>query len=102
MYITIKSLNRNLGKFVEIQDLFIGFPILFLFLILFTIEGLRLFSLIVLVLGLFLLIPLSVANKNRMYKLIYIVLVYLFKHRDYIYIKNYKEEKFESKKIIKN
>ena len=36
MYITIKSLNKTLGKFVELTDLYIGLPMLFIFLIMFS------------------------------------------------------------------
>ena len=90
MYITIKSLNKNLGKFVELQDLFIGLPMLFLFLILFSIETTRMFSLIILVIGLFMLIPVNVSNKNRMYKLIKLVFNFMFKSKMYIF---YTEEK---------
>lgn len=95
MYITIKSLNKTLGKFVELQDLFIGLPILFLFLILFSIETTRMFSLVILVIGLFMLIPVNVSNKNRMYKLVKLVLNFVFKTKEYIF---YTEEK-EVKKI---
>ncbi|MFI3307670.1 MAG: hypothetical protein R3Y21_03800 [Mycoplasmatota bacterium] len=93
MYITIKTLNKNLGKFIELQDLFVGLPILFIFLILFSIESTRVFSLVILITGLFMLIPTFVSNKNRMYKLVGLVIKYLFKRKNYIYFEDDKEVK---------
>ena len=31
MYITISSIKKSLGKYIEMNDLYIGLPILFLF-----------------------------------------------------------------------
>ena len=36
MYITISSIKKSLGKYIEMNDLYIGLPILFLFLTLFS------------------------------------------------------------------
>ena len=35
MYITVKSLKKTLGKYIELTDLYIGLPSLILFIILF-------------------------------------------------------------------
>ena len=36
MYITIKSIKKTLGKFIEMSDLYIGLPMLMIFLVLFA------------------------------------------------------------------
>ena len=41
MYITVKSLKKTLGKYIEMTDLYIGLPSLILFLILFLIGPTR-------------------------------------------------------------
>lgn len=42
MYITLKSIKRNLGfKEIEITDIIIGVPIIFLFIILFCFTSLK-------------------------------------------------------------
>ena len=33
MYITIKSIKKTLGKYIEMTDLYIGLPMLMIFLI---------------------------------------------------------------------
>ena len=40
MYITIKSIKKTLGKFIEMTDLYIGLPMLMIFLVLLRILGL--------------------------------------------------------------
>ena len=46
MYITLKSLKKTLGKYIEYTDLYIALPSIILFLILFMIKGTRIISLI--------------------------------------------------------
>ena len=46
MYITITSLKKTLGKYIELTDLFIAVPSLILFIILFSISFTRFISLI--------------------------------------------------------
>ena len=42
MYITIKSIKKTLGKYIEMTDLYIGLPILMIFLTMFSFSNLRL------------------------------------------------------------
>lgn len=79
MYITIKSIKKTLGKYIEMTDLYIGLPILMVFLTMFSFSNLRLISLIFLTMGIFILIPIQVSKKNRMYKVIGLIFLYLFK-----------------------
>ena len=87
MYITVKSLKKTLGKYIELSDLYIGLPCLILFLILFLIHATRTISLIFLVTVVFLMIPINLSKKNRMYKVMYLVFNYIFKCKEYIKIK---------------
>lgn len=87
MYITIKSIKKTLGKYIEMTDLYIGLPILMLFLTMFSFSNLRLISLIFLTMGIFILIPIQVSKKNRMYKVIGLIFLYLFKCKNYYYFK---------------
>lgn len=95
MYITIKNLNKNLGKFVELDDLIFGLPIFMMFLALFSFESTRNISLLILVFGSFCLIPINISNKNRMYKFIIIATRYLISIK--VYLKTNEER--EAKKI---
>ncbi len=87
MYITIKSIKKTLGKYIEMTDLYIGLPILMVFLTMFSFSNLRLISLIFLTMGIFILIPIQVSKKNRMYKVIGLIFLYLFKCKNYYYFK---------------
>lgn len=87
MYITVKSLKKTLGKYIELTDLYIGLPSLIIFIVLFSIPPTRMFSLIFLTIVLFLMIPVSLSKKNRMYKVIFLLFKYLFKCKEYIFFK---------------
>ena len=87
MYITVKSLKKTLGKYIEMTDLYIGLPSLILFLILFLIGPTRMISIIFLVTVLFLMIPINLSKKNGMYKVMYLVFRYIFKCKEFIYLK---------------
>lgn len=87
MYITIKSIKKTLGKYIEMTDLYIGLPILMLFLTMFSFSNLRLISLIFLTIGIFILIPIQLSKKNRMYKVIALIMKYIFKTKNYIFLK---------------
>ncbi len=87
MYITIKSLNKTLGKFVELTDLYIGLPMLFIFLIMFSCTPFKMESLIFLTICIFLMLPIQMSKKNRMYKIIFLVFSYMFKCKEYSYFK---------------
>ena len=94
MYITVKTLKRNLGfKGIELNDVLIGFPIFILFIVLFALTPLKLFAVALLMIGIFLMLPVKVSKKNRMYKVLFLVIKYLFRTREYIYVKNYEERK---------
>lgn len=94
MYITVKSLKKTLGKYIELTDLYIGLPSLILFIVLFSIPPTRFISIIFVTIILFLMIPINLSKKNRMYKVMYLVLKYIFKTKDYIYIRESKESDF--------
>lgn len=85
MYITIKSLKKNLGKFIEITDLYIGIPMLFIFLIIFSFTNFKLESLVFLSICLFMMIPINMSKKNRMYKIIIMIIRYVFRCKEYVY-----------------
>lgn len=87
MYITIKSMKKTLGKNIELLDLYIGLPMLIIFLILFSFTNFKLFSIIFLTICIFLMLPITLSKKNRMFKVIFLVIKYLFKNRNYIYMK---------------
>lgn len=103
MYITINSLKKTLGKYVEMNDLYIGLPILFTFLIMFTCTNYKIFSLIFITIGLFMMIPVNVSKKNRMYKVLILFFYYVCKRKEYIFLGkenvNLWREKLKKKKI---
>ena len=87
MYITISSIKKSLGKYIEMNDLYIGLPILFLFLTLFSFDASRMLALIILTIGVFLMLPITVSKKNRMYKIVILLFKYLFGVKEFIYMK---------------
>ena len=96
MYITLKSIKRNLGfKGIEISDIIIAFPMIILFIILFCFTPLKILSVIGLMIGIFCLLPINVSKKNRMYKVIGLIFKFLFREKIFVYQKEGKENKFE-------
>lgn len=87
MYITLKSIKKTLGKYIEYTDLYIALPSIILFLVLFMIKEARIISLVFISIILFMLIPINLSKKNRMYKIIGLFLSYIFRCKNYIYIK---------------
>lgn len=88
MYITLKSIKRNLGfKGIEISDIAIAIPIIVLFLILFLFTSLKLLAVVLLMIGIFILLPINVSNKNRMYKVILLLIEFLKKEKTFVYQK---------------
>ena len=87
MYITVKSMNKTLGKYIEYNDLFIGVPLLLIFMILFSFTSFKLESFIFLTISIFLMLPIQLSKKNRMYKVIGLVIIYLFKNKKFYYYK---------------
>lgn len=87
MYITIKSIKNTLGKYIEMTGLYIGLPMLMLFLILFAFTNFKLQALVFLSVCAFLLITINLSKKNRMYKVVILLFKYVFKCKEYIYLK---------------
>lgn len=87
MYITINSIKKTLGKYIELNDLYIGIPMIMIFLSLFAFSTHKLFSIIFLTISVFLMIPINLSKKNRMYKVLGLFFKYIFKCKNYIYTK---------------
>ena len=87
MYITINSIKKTLGKYIELTDLYIGIPMIMIFLTLFAFTSHKLFSIIFLTICVFLMIPINLSKKNRMYKVLGLFFKYIFKCKNYIYTK---------------
>ena len=88
MYITLKSIKRNLGfKGIEIQDVIIALPIVILFIVFFCFTRFKIPSIIFLMLGIFSLLPINVSKKNRMYKVIILIFKYINRTRVFVYKK---------------
>lgn len=85
MYITISSIKKTLGKYIEFTDLYIGLPMLMIFLILFAFTEFKLFSLMFLTVCVFLMIPINLSKKNRMYKVMGLFFKYLISNKTYIF-----------------
>ena len=86
MYITISSLKKTLGKYFEMTDLYISLPIIFIFLTMFSFTDFKLESLVFLTVSIFLMLPINLSKKNRMYKIIFLLFRYLLKIKEYIYL----------------
>lgn len=102
MYIVLPSLKKTLGKWIELEDLFVGLPILFIFLILFSFTPFKAFSIGFLTLGGLLMLPVNVSKKNRMYKVFILLFQYFKRKRNYILIKEERKEQSNgTNRIIK-
>lgn len=103
MYITVPTIKKTLGKYIEMQDLYIGLPVLMIFLFMFSFTSHKLFSIIFLTVCVFLMLPVKVSKKNRMYKVAILVIKYIFRFKNYYYIRNGDDidwkEKLKMKKI---
>lgn len=103
MYITVSDSKRNMGfKGLEVTDIIIGLPLLFILLFLFSFKAFRLFAVILLVITIFLFLPINLSKKNRMYKILFLVFSYLKRKKVYLYFKNEKEGKFNGRNIIRS
>ena len=99
MYITLKSIKRSLGfKGLEIHDFLIAIPFFVLFLIFFCFTNFKIQSLSIIIIILFLLLPINVSNKNRMYKILILIMNFLTRRKEYILFNEYKGEFFWNKK----
>ncbi len=94
MYITIKSIKKTLGKFIEMSDLYIGLPMLMIFLVLFAFTNFKIQALMFLSICAFLLIPINLSKKNRMYKVVILLFNFIFRNKNYCF---FNEELKESK-----
>lgn len=91
MYITLKTIKRNLGfKGIEISDIIIAFPLVILFIIIFCFTRFKIPAIIFLMLGIFCLLPISVSKKNRMYKVLLLIFKYITRNKIYVYQKERK------------
>ena len=87
MYITINSIKKTLGKYVEMTDLYIGIPMGMTFLMVFAFSTHKLFSIIFLTVCVFLMIPINLSKKNRMYKVMGLFFKFIFKNKQYLYFR---------------
>jgi len=88
MYITVKSIKRNLGfKGIEISDIVIALPMIILFIVLFCFTPLKITAIVGLMIGVFCLLPINVSKKNRMYKVIGLIFKFLIREKIFVYQK---------------
>lgn len=88
MYITLKSIKRNLGfKGLEVLDIIISLPMIILFIFFFCFTSLKIPAIVGLMIGIFCLLPINVSKKNRMYKVIGLIINYLIREKIFIYKK---------------
>ena len=86
MYITVKSIQRNLGfKGIEISDIVIALPMIILFIVLFCFTPLKIPAIVGLMIGIFCLLPINVSKKNRMYKVIGLIFKFLIREKIFVY-----------------
>lgn len=96
MYITVKSIKRNLGfKGIEISDIVIALPMIILFIVLFCFTPLKIPAIVGLMIGVFCLLPINVSKKNRMYKVIGLIFKFLFREKLFVYQKEGQVSKVE-------
>ena len=77
-------------------DLYIGLPMLMIFLVLFAFTNLKIQALVFLSICAFLLIPINMSKKNRMYKIMILLVEYIFKNKDYCFFnEDIKENKIK-------
>ena len=91
MYITVKTIKRNLGfKGIEVSDIIIALPMIILFIVLFCFTPLKIPAIVGLMIGVFCLLPINVSKKNRMYKVIGLIFKFLFNEKIFVYQKERK------------
>ena len=87
IYITLKSIKRNLGLFnLEFEDLIIGGCFILVFTILFLLKFYTI-AIVIISLGILALVPMDFSKCNRMYKLFLLFGKYLFKDKHYYFYK---------------
>ena len=86
MYIIVSDTKRKVGfKGLEVNDLIFGLPLFIALLLMFSFESLRFLSLILLVIAIFMFLPISLSKKNRMYKVMFLVILYVKRKKEYLY-----------------
>ncbi len=91
-YITIDSTKKNLGvKNFEFSDFLFGTIILVVTLITMSVFNQPKLGLAFMIIGIFLLMPINISNKNRVYKIVYMIAYYFFHIHTYVFLKNEKE-----------
>ena len=91
MYIIVSDTKRKVGfKGLEVNDLIFGLPLFIALLLMFSFESLRFLSLILLVIAIFMFLPISLSKKNRMYKVMFLVILYVKRKKEDLY---FEEEK---------
>lgn len=88
MYITLKSIKRNLGLFnLEVEDLIVGGILALIVMFLFITNHFT--SAIVLVaITIMALLPVDFSKCNRMYKLFILFFRFVFSNKDYYFYKD--------------
>lgn len=98
MYITINSMKKTLGKYIEMNDLYVGIPMLMIFLILFAFTPYKLISIVFFTTCVFLMIPINLSKKNRMYKVLGLFFTFILKKKNYYYIKEKEDDIYKVNK----
>ncbi len=84
MYITLSSIKRSFGfNGIELSDFFIGLPTIIISLIFLCITSFPFIGISTFIMGVFLLLPVKVSQKNRMYKVLYLVFKFLFSEKEF-------------------
>lgn len=85
MYITLKSIKRNLGLFnLEFEDLMLGGIFILIFTVLFLLKAYTI-AIVIISVGAMSLVPIDFSKCNRMYKLFLLFINYLFKNKKYYF-----------------
>ena len=85
MYITLKSIKRNLGLFnLEFEDLMLGGIFILIFTVLFLLKAYTI-AIVIISVGAMSFVPIDFSKCNRMYKLFLLFIDYLFKNKKYYF-----------------
>lgn len=102
MYITVKSVKRKVGfKGIELMDLVIGLPILFILLLMFSFSKMRMLSVVLFIIAVFLFLPINLSKKNRMYKVMNLVFKYIKDKKRYFFYREQKRKEGKMNGILK-
>ena len=88
MFITLKSIKRNLGLFnLEVSDIIIGTIFVVLFIITFLLKFYTL-AIVIIAIGILSLVPVDFSKANRMYRLFLIFIKFMVKDKVYYFYRN--------------